>query len=84
MLRKHHWLLFSALAFAAALLFPGAAMAQAPVVKTVPWVANNPLIPHDTWSGKSIRVKGTSSMAGANIQYRWDFGDGSPVTAPQW
>ena len=82
MLRKQHWLLFSALAIAAALLFPGAAMAQAPVVKTVPWVANIPLIPHDTWSGKSIRLKGTSSMAGANIQYSWDFGDGSPVTAP--
>ena len=56
-------------------------MAAPPVVKTVPWVANIPLIPHDTWSGKSIRVKGTSSMAGANIQYSWDFGDGSPVTA---
>ena len=82
MLRKQHWLLFFALAVAAALLFPGAAMAQAPVVKTVPWVANIPLIPHDTWSGKSIRLKGTSNQAGANIQYSWDFGDGSPVTAP--
>ena len=67
-MRKHHWHLFFALAVAAALLFPAAAMAAPPVVKTVPWVANNPLIPHDTWSGKSIRLKGTSSMAGANIQ----------------
>ena len=24
-----------------------------PVVKTVRWVASNPLIPHDTWSGKT-------------------------------
>ena len=55
------------------------AAAVVPVVKTVPWVATNPLIPHDTWSGKSITLKGTSSVAGATIQYTWDFGDGSPV-----
>ena len=60
-MRKHHWHLFFAFAVAAALLFPAAAMAAPPVVKTVPWVANIPLIPHDTWSGKSIRLKGTSS-----------------------
>ncbi len=49
--------------------------------KTVPWVANNPLVPHDTWSGKSIRLKGTADMQGATIQYEWDFGDGSaPAT----
>lgn len=53
--------------------------AAPPVVKTVPWVANNPLIPHDTWSGKTITLKGTSSVQGATIQYAWDFGDGSPV-----
>lgn len=55
------------------------ASAAVPVVKTVPWVASNPLIPHDTWSGKSIRLKGTSDQQGANIQYTWDFGDGSAV-----
>jgi hypothetical protein len=55
------------------------AFAVPPVVKTVPWVASNPLIPHDTWSGKSIRLKGTCDMQGANIQYTWDFGDGTPV-----
>lgn len=55
------------------------ALAVPPVVKTVPWVATNPLIPHDTWSGKSITLKGTSDIQGANIQYTWDFGDGSPV-----
>ncbi len=56
-------------------------LAVPPVVKTVPWVASNPLIPHDTWSGKSITVKGTSDVQGANIQYIWDFGDGSPVAS---
>ncbi len=55
------------------------ALAAPPVVKTVPWVASNPLIPHDTWSGKSVRLKGTSDQQGANFIYTWDFGDGSPV-----
>ena len=55
------------------------AHAAPPVVKTVPWVATNALIPHDTWSGKEITLKGTADVSGANIQYSWDFGDGSPV-----
>jgi len=59
--------------------FPGISLAVPPVVKTVPWVATNPLIPHDTWSGKTITLKGTSDVQGASIQYTWDFGDGSPV-----
>jgi len=62
---------------------PGVAHAVMPVVKTVPWVAINPLIPHDTWSGKPITLKGTSDVFGVSpsfvIQYTWDFGDGSPV-----
>ena len=66
---------------ALAVLFPVAAFAIPPVVKTVPWVASTPLIPHDTWSGRSVRLKGTSDQQGATIQYSWDFGDGSPVTA---
>ena len=53
------------------------AQAVTPVVKTVPWVATNPLIPHTTWSGKQITLKGTSDVQGANFQYSWDFGDGS-------
>jgi len=57
------------------------ALAVTPVVKTVPWVASNPLIPHDTWSGRSITLKGTSDQQGTNFQYSWDFGDGSaPAT----
>lgn len=71
-----------ALALAAVLAAPAPAFAQAPVVKTVPWVATNQLVPHDTWSGKSIRLKGTSSLQGAAIQGVWDFGDGTPVFGP--
>ena len=47
-------------------------------VKTVPWVATNVLIPHDTFAGKAITLKGTSDVSGSNVQYAWDFGDGTP------
>lgn len=67
------------LGLAGVLLLPAPALAQAPVVKTVPWVATNPLIPHDILSGRQTRLKGTSSLQGAAITYVWDFGDGSPV-----
>ncbi len=55
------------------------AHAVPPVVKTVPWVATNALIPHTTIPSKSVRLKGMADVQGANIQYTWDFGDGSPV-----
>jgi len=58
---------------------PAIVQAAPPVVKTVPWVATNSLIPHDTWSGRQVTLKGTADVQGANIQYAWDFGDGSPV-----
>ena len=58
---------------------PGVALAADPVVKTVPWVATNPLIPHDILSGRMTWLKGTADVQGANIRYTWDFGDGSPV-----
>ncbi len=58
---------------------PATIQAETPVVKTVPWVATNPLIPHDTWSGKTITLKGTASVQGTNFEYTWDFGDGSPI-----
>ena len=76
-MRKYLWRVVFVLALAAALVFPAAVMAAPPVVKTVPWVANIPLIPHDTWSGKSIRLKGTaawperiSSTAGISVTAR--------------
>ncbi|MFN0103652.1 MAG: PKD domain-containing protein [Bryobacteraceae bacterium] len=59
------------------------ALAAPPVVKTVPWVASNPLIPHDTWTGKSITLKGTSDVqtgGGTTYEYSWDFGDGTAAT----
>lgn len=52
-------------------------LAVLPTVKTVPWVASNPLIPHDTYDGKVITLKGTCDQQGANFEWIWDFGDGS-------
>ena len=65
----------------AAFALPLTAAAQAPQVNTVPWVAADRLIPHDTWSGKEITLKGTVDVEGADITYTWDFGDGSPVAS---
>ncbi len=53
------------------------ASAAPPVVKTVPWLANNPLVAHPTYTGKTITLKGTCDRTG--LKWIWDFGDGSPI-----
>lgn len=55
------------------------AAADPPVVKTVPWVDLNPLVPHSTYSGKTVTLKGTCNQQGAHLTWTWDFGDGSPL-----
>ena len=35
---------------------------------------------NDSWSGKQVSLKGTADVQGANIQYSWDYGDGTPIT----
>ena len=55
------------------------ASAAPPVVKTVPWLANNPLVAHPSYTGKTITLKGTCDRTGANVKWIWDFGDGSAV-----
>ncbi len=62
-----------------AMTYATGALAVQPTVKTVPWVPNNALIPHSTWSGKEITLKGTVDVPDPNFEYTWDFGDGSPV-----
>lgn len=74
-------LLFCGVGILACLVLTGFALAAPPMVKVVPWVATNPLIPHDTYEGKQVTLKGTADVQGANIQYIWDFGDGSPVAS---
>jgi hypothetical protein len=52
-----------------------------PVVVCVPASALNPAVPHDTWSGLEITLKGTAHDPDGNatlVSYTWDFGDGSP------
>ena len=56
------------------------AWAVKPIVKTVPWVPGDASKPHDTFASKQIYLKATTDVQGANFQYMWDFGDGSPVT----
>jgi len=62
----------------ASLLLPQAAFGVVPVVKTVPWVATNTSVPHDTYPGATVTLKGTCDQQAANFHYDWDFGDGSP------
>jgi hypothetical protein len=55
------------------------ALAVTPTVKVVPWVASDSTVPHNTYSGRMITLQGTANVQGANFQWTWDFGDGSPV-----
>ncbi|MCX6874141.1 MAG: PKD domain-containing protein [Verrucomicrobia bacterium] len=57
------------------------ANAAPPVVKTVPWLASNPLVPHTTYNTKTITLKGTCESSGSALQFTWDFGDGSAVAS---
>lgn len=50
----------------------------APDVICVPWVAGNPAIPHETYNGRSIRLKAIVRDAG-DLTYQWNFGDGSDL-----
>ena len=64
------------------LAFSPFASAVVPDVKTVPWVASNPLVPHSTISGEPHTLKGTADLQGgapADFEWTWDPGDGSPV-----
>jgi len=71
----------SVLAFGS-LATPGFAQSSPPKVVCVPATALNPAIPHDTWSGLEITLKGTAhdpNGDGTLTTYEWDFGDFSPV-----
>jgi hypothetical protein len=56
-----------------------ASAASPPQAICVPWQPTNPSIPHYTYSGKAITLKAIAR--GTCTQFRWDYGDGSPVMA---
>ena len=64
----------------AALLQTGLyAIAQAPVAMTVPFQAGSPTVPHTSWSGNPVTLKGTitgTKVGSDTITYDWDPGDG--------
>ncbi|MCB1849724.1 MAG: PKD domain-containing protein [Gammaproteobacteria bacterium] len=47
-----------------------------PDVITVPWVAHDPITPHETYNGKQIHLKGIVRDLDAET-FQWDFGDGT-------
>ncbi len=47
-----------------------------PDVITVPWVAHDPTVPHETYNGKAVRLKGIVRDVDP-ATFQWDFGDGS-------
>ena len=60
------------------------AQGEPPDVVCVPWTGLNPGVPHDTWSGLEITLKGTAHDPDGDhtlVSYVWDFGDGSSPEA---
>jgi hypothetical protein len=47
---------------------------------TVPWVPSSPSVPHSTYTGASVTLKGIARYGGT--WFKWDYGDGS--TAMAW
>ena len=52
----------------------GVGNACEPQAICVPWQPSNPSIPHSTYSGAQVTLKGIARNGGT--EYRWDFGDG--------
>jgi hypothetical protein len=76
----------SRLRFAAAVALPallqtGLYALTPPTAMTVPFQAASPTVPHTSWSGNPVTLKGTITGPGVGvdtISYDWDPGDGGP------
>ena len=54
-------------------------LATGPLVVCVPWQFSGGVeVPHHTWSGKAIRLKGIVKGGIGTLTYTWKFGDGTP------
>ena len=55
-------------------------LAAGPVVACVPWQFSGPMeVPHHTWDGNTVRLKGAVKGGIGTLTYTWDFADGSGV-----
>ncbi len=72
------WFTAPALALSVLFAVPTSAQAVVPLVRTVPWVAADPKVPHETYPNKSITLKGTTNLSAHWFQAKWNFGDGTP------
>ena len=52
----------------------GAAAFASPEAVCVPWQPSKEVVPHFTYSGAEITLKGIAR--GDAVEFRWDFGDG--------
>ena len=55
--------------------------AAAPKAICVPWQPSNPSIPHYTYNGAEITLKGIARNLTGTATYEWDLGDGSPMVS---
>ncbi len=69
----------SSCAFLLLITVSNSAVADQPVVTTVPGDANNPLIPHPVIAGRPVTLKGAVDEPSIGANWTWDPGDGSPV-----
>jgi hypothetical protein len=72
---KHIFALCSVVFLSAAMIAAPQAQAVPPKAICVPWQPSNLSIPHYTYNGAEITLKGIAR--GDATEYRWDFGDGA-------
>jgi len=81
---KNIFALCSMVLLSTAMIATPQAQAAPPKVVCVPWYPENLAVPHDTWNGNEITLKGTAHDPDGDAEldtYVWDFGDGSPVVS---
>ena len=75
-MRAKRFVQWSVICCAGIFLFSTPAMAAVEAI-CVPWESNQGL-PHSSYNGATVRLKAIAR--GHPVEFRWDFGDGSPAT----